>query len=674
VGTVTSAGSETLSLQATVDPGIGGSTLVNTASVSAVDQADGDPSNNADSVRVEPQAAELAVDKTVDNAAPAEGNMVTFTVSVTNNGPSGATGVQVTDVLPGGVSYDSSSPIGVYDNVTGLWEVGAIIAGATETLTITVNVDPGTAGFAIVNTASLTASDQADPDPANNSDSASLQVQSTGVGQVQITNAAATDQRPTWSPDGTQLAFDRNISGSVDIWRITALGGNPPSQITTRAVSDLHPDWSSDGTQIVFAAPSSAGGQPDLWLVPPTGGSPTLLAEDANGNDRFPSWSPDGTQVAFNKDSGSGHDIFVIPATGGTPVQITTDSGNDVHPTWSPDGTMLAFLSNRGNGDNNIWVIPAAGGTATQITFNTANDGAPDWSPDGTQIAFQSNRSGNNDIWLIPAGGGTAVQVTTALGVDAQPDWSPAGNQIAFARDGNIWVHTFSDPGDPAVTMTVDHATPREGNVVTYEATLANRGPGFVTGIQVVDVLPAGVSYRSAQPTQGTYEPQSGTWKVGSLASSATASLTIRAMVNFGTSGTTIQNVAQVIALHQEDLNLANNVASATIQIVQSVGMGRSMTAFVPSVHALETARPNPFRENTAIQFDIPHAEKAHLAIFDVTGRRVKTLVREEVAPGRYAPIWDGRDHSGRAVAPGVYFVRLESGSFTATQRVIRLR
>ena len=72
---------------------------------------------------------------------------------------------------------------------------------------------------------------------------------------------------------------------------------------------------------------------------------------------------------------------------------------------------MIAFRSDRG-GNRDIWVIPAAGGTAVQITTHPDRDYRPTWSPDGTRIAFQSERSGNDDIWVINVGM-TPVEPTT---------------------------------------------------------------------------------------------------------------------------------------------------------------------------------------------------------------------------------------------------------------------
>jgi hypothetical protein len=95
--------------------------------------------------------------------------------------------------------------------------------------------------------------------------------------------------------------------------------------------------------------------------------------------------------------------------------------------------------------------------------------------------------------------------------------------------------------------------------------------------------------------------------------------------------------------------------------------------AFLPTSFALSAGRPNPFHENTAIQFDLPVAGTVSLVVFDATGRLVRSLVNGTMAAGRFVITWDGRNESSQRVSAGVYLVRLRAGSFAATQKSIRL-
>jgi len=188
VGTLLNGQTRTLQLTTTVDGGTGGSTLTNTASVSAA-QTDPVPGNNSAAVDVTvavPTSAELAVSQSVDNASPNEEGTVVFTVTVTNDGPSDATGVSMNDVLPLGLSYvsdDAGSTGTSYSSATGVWDVGNLNNGATATLHLTATVEAGTGGSTLTNTASLGALDQVDPNAANDSAAVAVNVVAAG-GQV----------------------------------------------------------------------------------------------------------------------------------------------------------------------------------------------------------------------------------------------------------------------------------------------------------------------------------------------------------------------------------------------------------------------------------------------------------------------------------------------------------
>ncbi len=115
------------------------------------------------------------------------------------------------------------------------------------------------------------------------------------------------------------------------------------------------------------------------------------------------------------------------------------------------------------------------------------------------------------------------------------------------------------------------------------------------------------------------------------------------------------------------------NTPSNVVRYVQ--GATAVLTTGVsPASYALESPRPNPFRARATIQFDVPVRERATISIVDVSGRIVKRVASGELVPGRYLTDWDGRDEAGRRVASGVYFIRLEAGSFAATRKMTRLR
>ncbi len=102
--------------------------------------------------------------------------------------------------------------------------------------------------------------------------------------------------------------------------------------------------------------------------------------------------------------------------------------------TWSPDGKQIAFISNI-SGRNNLWLVPATGGWPTQLTISDQRQTQPVWSPDGTWIAFISDHDGDEqwDLFLVSPKTGDVVNLTTSPeSAEEEPAWSPDGRQVAY--------------------------------------------------------------------------------------------------------------------------------------------------------------------------------------------------------------------------------------------------
>lgn len=160
-------------------------------------------------VPAEEPMTDISIVKTVNNSDPLEGAAVTFTIRCWNNGPDDSTGIEVTDPLPPGLIYQSHSTAGSYTPGSGVWNVGPVTASGLGSLQIVATVDTGLLGQSLTNTAAVTASDQPDPNPGNDSDSAVVTV-GYGVHYVDLNGGHATPFT-SW-PDAAT-----NIQAAVDV-------------------------------------------------------------------------------------------------------------------------------------------------------------------------------------------------------------------------------------------------------------------------------------------------------------------------------------------------------------------------------------------------------------------------------------------------------------------------
>ena len=272
---------------------------------------------------------------------------------------------------------------------------------------------------------------------------------------------------------------------------------------------------------------------------------------------------------------------------------------------------------------------------------------------------------------MVPSTGGTQTQITSnAFGDDFRPDWSPVGNEVALARTGSIWLAAFAVTGI-SVSADVTPATPAEGDSVTYTITAANSGPHDATGVEVTDMLPAGVTFVSASATQGAYASGTGVWTVGALPVSAAESLTVVATVDAGTDGQQIDNLAQLTASDSLDADTGDDQATASFVVTGGGPTGAEILS--RGGLTLEPPAPSPFRERTSIRFSLSRPGPVSLAVYDVQGRMVRHLVRDTLPEGVSRVEWNGRDARGGPVPAGVYFLRLRAEGADLTRKVVHI-
>jgi hypothetical protein len=106
--------------------------------------------------------------------------------------------------------------------------------------------------------------------------------------------------------------------------------------------------------------------------------------------------------------------------------------------------------------------------------------------------------------------------------------------------------------------------------------------------------------------------------------------------------------------------------------VISTIGV-QDPASQLPSDFALLAPVPNPFTHSSTVSFELPRSGAVRVAVFDLGGRQVKLLVDRTLAPGRHRVEWMGDDEAGTHQAGGVYFVRMESGAFHQSSRIVLL-
>lgn len=189
-----------------------------------------------------------------------------------------------------------------------------------------------------------------------------------GNGLERLTNGIGSLYAPELSPDGERIIFTNNGNG---LWIMNPDGSNPHA-ITSK--DDIDPTWSPDGSMIAFA--STRQGQRQLFVANANGKKVDKVTDLKNMGGRS-SWSPDGTKLAFYRGPAGDRNIYIVNIDG-TGLKKLTNGGDNLGPSWSPDGNWIAFTSFR-DGNNEIYIVHPDGRGETRLTNSPTADWQPRW-------------------------------------------------------------------------------------------------------------------------------------------------------------------------------------------------------------------------------------------------------------------------------------------------------
>ncbi|NND48113.1 MAG: DUF11 domain-containing protein, partial [Woeseiaceae bacterium] len=559
LGTIANGASENVTIVVTAPATAG--VITNTASVTTarIDPNSANDSASADTTVTVPGEADLALTQS-DSPDPVLVNQtLSYSLLVDNLGPDDATAVVLTDTLPGTVTFQSVvTSQGSCSEAGGTvtCNLGAISSGNDATIDILVTAPSGAGS--ITNNASVSASSD-DLNAANDTSSENTTVENLNVNQLCYLVADAGGGNggndlltSIDTADFDPLTNETNIGTGTGTNTIEAIAWNSAS-MTLYAANAGQLGTLSTTTGVFTALPQSFGTGGGTF------GSVSFsdvdgLTYDAEFGVLYGVHARGGTDVLFQIDMTTGAHVANAYGAGVDYVPLPPISGNSITDDIAVDpttGIMYATVNSGGSSDRLIRIDKATGAT-TDVALITV----PDIEGLGTDPSGQ--------LW------GTSGTQNVLYEIDKNTGTGSNGRPINNGSDyESVDCYAFSPSvvADLGVTKTVDDPLPPEGDTVTYTVTVTNAGPSTATVIQLSDALPAGVTFVSASPGQGTYDSATGDWFVGTLGAGGNATLTLQASVDSGTPGTIITNTASVSYLSQYDPNAADDAASVDIEL-----------------------------------------------------------------------------------------------------------
>ncbi|WP_157078651.1 beta strand repeat-containing protein, partial [Methanobrevibacter filiformis] len=514
---------------------IGNGTVINIASVS-VDQNNTNVDNGSDNETINvSNNVNVSVVKVSNTTGSANiGDVITYTIIVSNNGSGNATGVFVTDVLNASVlSFVGSN--GSYDNVTGVWSIGSLGAGESVALSITVVIiGNGT----VINTASVSV-DQNNTNVDNGSDNETIIVSNNvNVSVVKVSNTTGT------ANIGDVITYTIIVSNNGSG---NATGVFVTDVLNASVLSFVGSNGSYDNVTGVWSIGDLGAGEAvalSITVVIVGNGTVINIASVSvdqnntnvdNGSDNETINVSNNVNVSVVKVSNTTGSANIGDVITYTIIVSNNGSGNatGVFVTDVLNASVLSFVGSNGSYDNvtGVWSIGSLGA--------------------GESVALS--------ITVVIVGNGTVIN-TASVSVDQNNTNTNNGSD-------NETINVSNNVNVSVVKVSNTTGSANIGDIITYTITVTNNGSGNATGVFVTDLL--NTSVLSFVGSNGSYDNVTGVWSIGSLGAGETVALSITVVI---IGNGTVINTASV-SVDQNNTNTNNGSDNETINVSNNVNV-----------------------------------------------------------------------------------------------------
>ncbi len=615
-----------------------------------------------------PPPIDLELSKAVDDPMPLEGSNVTFVLTLENTSSVNATTIGVTDLLPSGLTFVSANPsTGTYNATSGLWTVPQLAALGSATLTVVAQVDSGTAGSVITNSAEVTGAGQIDLDSTPDNDepteddqaSVSLtpelpvyvdlsiaktvgntsvneanlvgyQVMVTNHGSVMATNVEVTDPIPAGLSFSNYWPTVGTYTPGTGVWSIPGIAAG--ATVTLQYFATV--DYGTAGTSITNTAEITMAGELDPDSTP----NNHLSSEDDQASITINVGAPLAdlslSQVVSNANPNEGDTvIFTVSLNNATGANVSNIEVEDLLPTGL---TLVSAAATSGTytAGNGIWLVPVMSYYQTKVLTLTATVDA------GTAGATLTN----------------IAELIASVFPD--PDSTP-NNHVTTEDDyAALDVQVAQSMIDLELSKTASTTTPNEGDTVSFTIDLFNNSAWQATGVEVTDLLPPGLTLTTAVATQGSWSGITGVWSVGTLPPLTTATLIVAATVDAGIGGTQVTNNAEVSAAQELDVDSTpNNAAVASEDDDAAVTLAVQPTVDLELSKAVEN--PKPFNNTSNNLYFIK--------VTNTSGTAGTNIVIRDVLPAGTSYVSDSATAGSYNSGTGDWSIPSLAGSSNAT-------
>ncbi|MFN2610780.1 MAG: hypothetical protein ABR507_07920, partial [Actinomycetota bacterium] len=538
--------SVTYTLVTTIDSSYSLGSITNTATISSETTPDPNSSNNsASSVLPVSTSADLSITKTASPDPVIAGNVVTYTVTVTNNGPSDNQGFTVTDTVPANTTLQSSSTSCTQPPAVSITcSSGPLASGSSKTFLIATRVSQSFTGAVITNTAFIASTLTSDPNPANDQATTTTTVNTSA--DLQLTKAD--------SPDPV-------VAGNTLTYTLT-ITNNGPSDAGSFSVTDTVPS----GTTFLSAPGCSQLGGVITCSAPSLGASSSVaFTVSVIVDPNVATGTVISNTAVISSESTTDPDLTNNSATATTDVNESavlsvTKSGSPSSVAAGQSVTYTATVSNAGpsNADNTTLVDALPSGLSMVSASPGCSGSTTVTCAVGTLVPGQSATVTITASVNASAPAGTVTNTVTADSSEPEgPVTATATTTITQRADLSI---VKTDSSDPAAVI---------GNI-TYTVVVTNLGPSDNQGFSVTDAIPANTTFVSATSPDCAFASGSVTCTASSLGAGQSVSYTVVVRVDTGVSdGTVISNTASVNATAPND-NISSNNSSTTTTTVSA--------------------------------------------------------------------------------------------------------